>query len=74
MAAHVAEPLWIPLTVFSIIPFCFLVNYFLLWAMLAHLLNKVQMKIGGQELKMDPRLQMSGMTRRRWMPDDEYWA
>jgi hypothetical protein len=47
MGAHVALPLYFPLMVFSIIPFCFLVNYFLLWAMLAHLLNKVQMKIGG---------------------------
>jgi hypothetical protein len=62
MGAHVALPLYFPLMVFSIIPFCFLVNYFLLWAMLSHPLNKVQMKIWGQELKMDPRLQMSGMT------------
>jgi hypothetical protein len=39
IAAHVALPLLIPLTVFSIIPFCFLLNYFLLWAMLSHPLN-----------------------------------
>ena len=74
MAAHVAESLMFPLTVFSLLSFRFLMNYFLLWAMLSHPLNKVQMEIGGQELKMDPRLQMSGVTTRRWMPDDEYWA
>ena len=47
MAAHVAESLMFPLTVFSLLSFRFLMNYFLLWAMLSHPLNKVQVEICG---------------------------
>ena len=61
MVAHVAESLMFPLTVFSLLSFRFLMNYFLLWGMLSHPLNKVQMEICGGS-KMDPRLLMSGMT------------